>query len=94
MPTTNTYIGPADGWVEVASAPKFVRVSAAPYSHPFYVFAKSTAPAATDVGVLVCRHPFEVNEIMTEKLYVRVPVPVPDANQNNGKLRLDVFTIV
>jgi hypothetical protein len=44
-------------------------------------------------GVLVCHHPFEVNVTMTEKLFVRTPNPVNSARRNDGRLRLDVFTV-
>lgn len=201
MPTANTYVGPADGWVQIASAPAFVRVTAFPVTHPYYLFAGSSAPSLVasaasgtvtfttgvptagqnvtigsevyvfrasaslpfevtiggtnlltavnfaaivnaqstlvnasntagtvtitakavgtqgnygltktaanvsvsgaaltggtniTVGVLMHKHPFKVNVTMTEKLYVRVPVPVADANLIDGKLRLDVFTV-
>jgi hypothetical protein len=46
MPTANTYIGPSDGWVQLADSPKFVRVSAFPHTHPYYLYAGSAAPAS------------------------------------------------
>lgn len=49
--------------------------------------------AAIVEGILVCHHPFKVNVTMAEKLWARVPTPVPNANKNDGKIRLDVFTI-
>lgn len=45
MPTSNTYIGPEDGWVQIADSPKFVRVSGFPHTHPYYVYAGAAAPA-------------------------------------------------
>lgn len=93
MPTVNTSISPSDGWVQIADAPAFVRVSGFPHTHPYYVAAAATTPAATLIGVLVCHHPFKVNVTMTEKLYARVVNPVPNSKNMDGKLRLDVFTI-
>lgn len=203
MATTNFYVGPNDGWVQIADAPKFVRVSGFPHTHQYYLYAGASAPAsgaavaaaqtvtfsvdvpianetitvngqvftfkasraapfevtiganftasatnfqaavnsdstyanatrssgvvtlhayvagasgnaltlteaATNVaaggatfaggvdvveGVLVCHHPFKVNVTMTDKLFVRVPTFTSGGNKNNGKLRLDVFTI-
>lgn len=202
MPTANFYVGPGDNWVQVATAPKFARVSGFPHTHPYYLAAGSSAPSLTgtvatgtvtfstsvpsdgntvtvgtetytfrsaptlpfDVqiggtftltaqnflttvnlvstlvnasgaaaaitltsklvgtignyalskvganiavsgvamtgganvteGVLMCHHPFKVNVTMTENIYVRVPVDCANANNNDGKLRIDVFTIV
>lgn len=45
MPTANTYIGPSDGWVQIANAPAFVRVTSFPATHPFYLYAGSSAPS-------------------------------------------------
>lgn len=56
--------------------------------------AAMTGGAEAVIGVLTCHHPFEVNVTMTEKLFARLPVPVANADKNNGKIRLDVFTIV
>jgi hypothetical protein len=82
--TLTSYVGGTAGNITLTEAATNVAVSGA------------TLTGGTDVtvGVLVCRQPFEVNVTMTEKLFVRVPVPVANASQNNGKLRLDVFTIV
>lgn len=93
MPTANTYIGPQDGWVKVADPADFLRVSAAPFRHPYYLTAAANTPAASVVGVLVCKHPFEVNVTYTENIYVRVPTPVPDSAANDSRLRIDVFTV-
>lgn len=94
MATENFNIGEGDGWVQVTTGPRaFVRISGVPHSHPFYLFSDTVAPAATDVGVLVCHHPFEVNVSMTENLYARIVNPVPNSKSNDGKLRLDVFTV-
>lgn len=45
---TNTYIGPSDGWVQIAAtASTFLRVSAYPHTHPFYLYFGTSAPALT-----------------------------------------------
>lgn len=44
--TANTYVGPQDGWVQIAAtAATFIRVSAYPHTHPFQVFFGSSAPS-------------------------------------------------
>lgn len=201
MPTANVYIGPNDGWVQVANTPAFVRVSGFPHTHPYYLAAGSSAPTLTAVkatgtftfatglpttgqtvtigseiytfrtlaslpfevtiggtfaltataftaavnlysklvtavnassvvtvtsllsgsqynyalasgatnvtasgaamtggvdqtlGILMCHKPFWNNVTMTEKLFARVINPVPNSTRNDGKLRLDVFTV-
>lgn len=45
MPTANIYIAPSDGWVLIATAPKFVRVSGYPHTHPYTLAAGSSPPA-------------------------------------------------
>lgn len=45
MPTANFNIKTSDGWVQVADAPKFVRTSAYPHTHPYYVYAGASAPS-------------------------------------------------
>lgn len=94
MPTENIYIGTGDGWVEVASANTEVRVSGFPHSHPYYLWADSAPPTATDEGILMCHHPFQTTNPMTDTLYARIVNPVPNAKNNDGKIRLDIFTIV
>lgn len=43
---TNTFIGPSDGWVQVAAtAATFLRVSAFPHTHPFYLYFGTSAPS-------------------------------------------------
>lgn len=44
-------------------------------------------------GILMCHHPFQTTNPMTDKLYARIVNSVPNS-KNNGKLRLDVFTII
>ena len=92
MATANYYIAENDGWVEIAQANSEVRVSGVPHNHPYYLWAGSTAPGASDEGILMCHHPFQTTNPMTDKLYARIVNPVPNS-KNNGKLRLDVFTI-
>lgn len=50
MPTANFYLGQNDGWVEIADAPDFVRTSGYPYSHPYYVYAGSSAPSLVAIA--------------------------------------------
>lgn len=45
MATTNFYIAPSDGWVQIADSPKFARVSGYPHTHPFFLFSGSAAPS-------------------------------------------------
>ena len=45
MPTNNFYIGERDGWVQIADAPKQIRVSGYPHSHPYYLYAGTSAPS-------------------------------------------------
>ena len=200
MPTVNYYIAPNDGWVQVAAAPDFVRVTGYPYTHQYYLAAGSSAPSevptaatgemtisgaptdgdtvtigsevytfadsvsgsfeveiggdatetganfeavvnadstlvtadavngvvtftsnvtgptgnyamsenATNVtidatmtggadvtyGIAMCHKPFECNVTMTENLYARTVTHVANSNRMDGKLRLDVFTVV
>lgn len=47
MPTTNTFVGTQDGWVQIANAPAFVRVTAFPATHPYYLYAGASAPSLT-----------------------------------------------
>lgn len=94
MPTNNFYIGQADGWVQIAPANTEVRVTGAPHTHPYYLYAGPTPPADTVEGILVCHHPFQTTNPMTDLLYARIINPVPNAKQMDGKIRLDVFTIV
>lgn len=200
---TNYLISPKDGWVNVApTASKFVRISAFPHTHPYYVSFGSSAPAllgtngtgtvtfstgvptagntvtvgtevytfraaaslpfevtigsdfhvsatnftaivnaqsklvtasdASDVvtllakavgtqgnlglskvganiavsgavltggtdaqpGILVCHKPYWMNITTDAKMWARVVNPVPNSNNVNGSLRLDVVTIV
>ncbi len=44
MPTVNYSIEPSDGWVQVATAPKFVRASGFPHTQPYYVYAGASSP--------------------------------------------------
>ena len=201
MPTNNFYIGESDGWVQIADTPKQIRVSGYPHSHPYYLYAGTSAPSlvgtaatgtitiaggvpvanqtvtigsevytfkaaaagpfevtigadanatganlaskinasstlvnasnlagavtvtskipgsnynyalsdtATNVtvsganmtggvdaieGVVICHHPFEFTNPMTEKLFARIVSPVPTSKRGNGTLRVDVITV-
>lgn len=44
MPTANIYLTPNNGWTLVATAPKFVRVSGFPHTHPYYLAAAASTP--------------------------------------------------
>ncbi len=55
--------------------------------------ANMSAGTAPVEGVLVCHHPFQTTNKMTDKLYARIVNPVPTSKWPNGKLRLDVFVI-
>ncbi len=49
--TTNTYIGPNDGWTQVAAtAATFLRVSAYPHTHPFQIYFGASAPSLVPTG--------------------------------------------
>lgn len=45
MPTTNQYIRPEDGWVQVASNPAFAVISGFPHKHPYYIASGTSAPS-------------------------------------------------
>lgn len=97
--TKSYYVGPGDGWVEIVDASTtnliFLRISAEIHTHPFFVYAGSSAPAATVNGVKVCHHPFKVANYSAtpngSKFWVRVQNPVSGSRNNDGKLRLDVY---
>lgn len=98
--TKSYFVGPQDGWVEILDASttimQFLRISATPHTHPFYVYSGSSAPVlGTDIGVFVCHHPFKVANYSLagngSKFYVRTVNNVPNSQQSNGKLRLDVY---
>jgi hypothetical protein len=95
--TKNYYVGPSDGWKQVASAGgTFLRISADPHTHQFYVYAGSAAPTTPDpTGVKVCHKPFWMTTATADadKYYIRVVNPVPGSKNNDGKLRLDVYTV-
>lgn len=94
MATTNTFVAPSDGWVAVAVAPKFVRISGFPQNHSFYVYAGSAPPALSVVGVAVedgC--PFWCNVTATDTFYVRNPNPLNDGSTTNGAIRIDTLQV-
>ena len=45
MPTNNFNIAPSDGWVQIASAYNFIRVSGFPHTHPYYLYSGASAPS-------------------------------------------------
>lgn len=92
MSTANFYIGERDYWIQIANAPGEVQVTSSPSSHPYYVWAGPIGPSAADEGILVCGK-FQTYNQMSDVLYARVINPVSTASRNDGKLRLDVFTI-
>lgn len=90
--TTKSYfIGPADGWTQIASGTtNFIRISSYPHTHPFQVAVASSAPAATVPGITVCHHPFKVYDAtngISGVFYIKTNNP---GNQN-GKVRIDVY---
>lgn len=98
MATKNFYIGPQDGWVAITTDdPKVsLRVSASIYTHPLFVYGdETTPPTAATVGVRVCHKPFYIENQTTagntEVFYVKVPTPVPNSTQGDGRLRVDVY---
>lgn len=96
MATKTYFVGPQDGWVKLLTTTTKVtiRISAFPHTAPFYVYGDTaiTPSLATDAGVLVCHHPFELENSTAagnvEQFFVRVvntSVHSPD-----GKTRFDV----
>lgn len=48
---TNIYIGPSDGWVQIApTASDFIRVSAFPHTHPYFITFGASAPSLLPVS--------------------------------------------
>jgi hypothetical protein len=97
MHTTTHYIGPQDGWVNVASASDlaYIRISSYPTTHPYYVFGDpSIIPDNTVSGMLVCGKAFEIaafDAVNVDAFYVRVQNPVADSALGDGRLRIDVY---
>ena len=49
--TKNFYIAPSDGWVQIApTASKFIRTSAYPHTHPYYLAFSASAPSLVGVA--------------------------------------------
>lgn len=86
MSTRNYYIAPQDGWVEIASEPQFLRVSAYPAKYPFYLIGQDLEPTDADIGDLICDKPYWSNIASPDTFWVRVANPAPDF-----KLRIDVL---
>lgn len=55
--------------------------------------AAMTGGADVVEGVLICHHPFEFTEPMTEKLFARIVNPVPTSKRPNGTLRIDAIWV-
>lgn len=87
MPVSNTFMRPEDGWQAVVTDPAFIRITAYPSTHPFYVYKGSIAPT-TDTGGLLYQHPYTENVTDTDTFYVRIVSPAPD-----GSVRIDTFWI-
>jgi hypothetical protein len=97
---TKTYfVGPQDGWFQIIDATTtnlvFLRMTAVPHTHPFYVYSNTSAPTlGVDAGVYVCHHPFKIANYSNNnasKFWIRVVNPVQNSQQSNGKLRIDVY---
>ncbi len=89
MATANFNIQPNDGWVKVAEAVDFIRISQYPRSQPFYVTTNGSTPAITVKGFRVdCEDDFYVDVPITDSVYVRAENFKPDID-----LRIDVFYI-
>lgn len=95
--TKNFQVGPQDGWKQIASAGgTFLRISADPHTHQFYVYAGASAPTSADpTGVKVCHKAFIVDTATadTSNWYVRVTTPVSGSKNADGRLRVDVLTV-
>jgi len=90
MSTRNYYIAPQDGWVEIASEPRFLRVSCFPAKYSFYLIGQDLAPTNSDLGDLIQHQPYWSNIASDDTYWVRVANPAPDSGYN-GKLRIDVL---
>lgn len=90
---TQFFIGPEDGWVQISTGSiGFMRVSAVPHTHPFYIIDGSSAPANLIGGALICHKPFWFNVNDSTNWYVRTANPGPD-NQGSNKVRFDVVVL-
>lgn len=95
--TQTFYIGPQDGWTQVIApgTTPVVRISAVPYTHPFFVYgAPSTTPTAADVGILLCERPFQIGGMARgspDGFYVRVVNPNNGSAKGDGRTRIDVY---
>lgn len=90
---TKTYtILAQNGWTAIVASgtTSFIRISADPHTHPFFVFAGASAPAANVRGVKVCHQPFVFHDDTngTSALFwVRTTNPGPET----GGTFIDVF---
>lgn len=89
-------IGPQDGWTQIVTGAvtpiNFLRLSADPHTHPFFVFAGASPPAATVRGVKVCHNTFKVHDAfngISSLFFVRITNP--SDNTSAGKIYVDVY---
>lgn len=47
--TANTYVGPQDGWIQIAATATFIRTSGYPFTHPYQLYFGSAAPSLAPV---------------------------------------------
>lgn len=95
MATSNTYIGPQDGWTKViTSGANNLRITGNPCRHAFFVWgaADGSPPAATAIGVQVDGYGFQIDNSTTDSFWVKVPTNLPGSVNNDGRLRIDVYS--
>jgi len=94
--TPNYYIGPEDGWVQIATDSSYLRVEGFPCNHGFYIYISDTAPnnAIQDpTGTKIDGEKLVINQPFQGTVYARVMTPVNGQASGNQKLRLDVITV-
>lgn len=98
--TKNYFIGPQDGWFLVVTGAVTpiarLTITGIPCSHPFFVYAGASAPAANIVGVQVTDDDegfvFSDSFNTTNSLFfVRIANPVSDSKNLDGRARFDVM---
>lgn len=93
MPTSNTYIRPDDGWVQVVQAPNFLCLSQFPRTHPYYVYSGPSHPTVADPsGMYTLYGPFVVNVPISDTIYVRATSMTPSGDML-GRLRIDAIWV-
>lgn len=94
MATSNTYIGPQDGWIKViTSGANNLRITGNPGRHAFFVWgaADGSPPTAANIGVQCSCEGFQIDSDTTDSFWVKVPTNLPGSVNNDGKLRVDVY---